>query len=38
MVVKDRMNKKNKQGAAFTDDGFSIGGYVRMYILCTLWL
>ena len=25
MVAKDRMNKKNKQGAAFTDDGFSMG-------------
>ncbi|CAI8002431.1 WASH complex subunit 4 [Geodia barretti] len=26
MVAKDRMNKKNKQGASFTDDGFSMGG------------
>ena len=25
MVAKDRMNKKNKQGASFTDDGFSMG-------------
>ena len=25
MNAKDKMNKKNKQGAAFTDDGFSIG-------------
>ena len=25
MIAKDRMNKKNKQEAAFTDDGFSMG-------------
>ena len=35
MVVKDRMNKKNKQGAAFTDDGFSIG---ELTSHCTLTL
>ena len=25
MNAKDKMNKKNKQGAAFTDDGFVMG-------------
>ena len=29
MVAKDRMNKKNKQGAAFTDDGFSMGALIH---------
>ena len=34
MVAKDRMNKKNKQGAAFTDDGFSMGAFITC--TCTL--
>ena len=30
MVAKDRMTKKNKQGAAFTDDGFSMGVFLKL--------
>lgn len=25
MIAKDKLNKKNKEGALFTDDGFSMG-------------
>ena len=25
IISKEKMNKKNKEGAAFTDDGFAMG-------------
>lgn len=30
MSRKEKMTKKNKEGAAFTDDGFAMGKFSKM--------
>ena len=34
MNAKEKMSKKNKTGAAFTDDGFAMGSF---RLLCSVW-
>jgi hypothetical protein len=29
LSCKEKMNRKNKVGAAFTDDGFAMGEYIK---------
>lgn len=32
LTCKDKLNKKNREGAAFTDDGFAMGIFIAQLI------